>query len=123
MSGDKQPRAAFTVQVTEQDYIVAARVAAHTFRRAARRDYKTYRELYPTLRITLWEDTLTAEGADFARHDPYALFKRMIETRTLFVLLREDGSFLVLPKHDLPLDGGRVPEFLRATFARKYSRR
>lgn len=122
MSAEKQPRAAFTVQVTEQDYVAAAKALRFAGGRRAREQFQTYTRLFPTAQVSLWDDFLTVEGEGFSRSDPYALLLRLLETRTLFLMLREDGSFLILPKHDLPLDGGRVPSFLRETFARKYKR-
>lgn len=126
-----QPRAAFTVTVTEAEYRAAARVASRVSggfftRRAAKsavtRDYAVFSALLSPATVTLWEDSMEITGETFTRRDPYALLSLLAETPALFVLLREDDTFAVLPKRAMPVDGGRAAEFLRGTFSRKYRR-
>ncbi len=171
---ENQPRASFTVTVTEADYLAAARIASArggllagarrgawaalaaglllvfltralwvkvavaavavcaagliwwlSRRRVAaiaRRDFAVFASLLSPATAQLWEDEMRLVGAALTRIDPYALLPLMVETPTLFVFLREDGSFALLPKHDIPADGGRIHEFLRTTFARKTRR-
>lgn len=91
-------------------------------KRAARRDFAVYHALLSPATVTLWEDSMECAGERFCRRDPYAHLLYFAETASLFVVVREDGTFAVLPKHAMPIDGGRVATFLRETFARKYRR-
>lgn len=131
MAQELQPRAAFSVSVTEAEYVAAARVAARlsggllarrVSKAAAARDYAVFAALLSPATVTLWEDSMEIAGEAFTRRDPYALLPLLAETPALFVFLREDGTFAVLPKRAMPVDGGRVAEFLRGTFSRKYRR-
>lgn len=90
--------------------------------KAATADYQTYAALFSSTTVTLWEDWMELAGPGITRKDPYALLAGLVETPELFVFLRSDGRFAVCPKRDMPADGGQVPDFLRNTFARKYTR-
>ena len=91
----------------------------HLFRRTVTARYAVFSALFSTVQITLWEDTLDYEGNGCSRQESYALFSRLAESRRTFVLLREDGTFLVIPKADMSEE---TAAFLRTTFARKYRR-
>ncbi len=93
----------------------------HAFKRTTARNYAVFAATFPTVEITLWEDMLEYAGETCRWEEPYALFSRMVETRALFVLQREDGTFLAIPKNAVPTDGNAI-EFLRFTFARKYKK-
>lgn len=99
--------------------LVTLCVMHHIFTRTAAANYHVFATLFPTVRVTLWEDTLDYVGSSCARQEPYALFSRLVENGSSFILLREDGTFLVIPKKDLPPDDAAAA-FLRETFARKY---
>ena len=86
----------------------------------AARHYAVFSALYATATVTLWEDERELSGPAWRRQYAYALIPLLVETRTAFVFLRGDGRFVVLPKRDIPVDGGRVTTFLRTVFARKY---
>lgn len=84
--------------------------------------YHAFHHLLTPSQVSIYEDYMTISGEQFSRRDSYALLVRMVETPTLFVFVRADETFAVLPKHDMPMDGGQVYEFLRTVFARKYTR-
>ena len=88
----------------------------------ATRNYAVYSSLYSPATVTLWEDQMEVSGPAWRRQYAYAHIPLLVETCTAFVFLRGDGRFVVLPKRDMPLDGGRVIDFLRTVFARKYYR-
>lgn len=90
----------------------------HAFLRTATRQYAVFSTLFSTVQVTLWEDMLEYGGEGCRRLESYALFSRLVETRTALVLLREDGTFLVIPKTEAI--SAQTLEFLRLTFARKY---
>lgn len=90
----------------------------HAFLRTAARQYLVFSSLFPTVQVTLWEDMLEYNGENCRRQEPYALFSRLVETRTTLVLLHEDGSFLVIPKNEAI--SAETLDFLRRVFARKY---
>lgn len=122
-----QPFAAFSVTVSEADYVAAARAAARAGGRRvsaaqAKRDYAVFAALFSPAVVTLWEDTMEIAGAQFVRRDPYARLEKLLDTPAQFVLLREDGGFAVLPKREMPVDGGRVAAFLRGQFANRCRR-
>ncbi len=94
----------------------------YVFERTTARNYTVFSATFPTVEILLWEDTLEYKGTGCERCEAYALFSRLVETRTLFVLQREDGTFLVIPKQAIPADS-HAAEFLRFTFARKYKKK
>ena len=75
--------------------------------------------VFATVQVTLWEDTLVDVGNGCVRHESYALLSRLAVSRRACILLREDGSFLVIPKTQM--DDAALA-FLRTTFARKYRR-
>ena len=91
----------------------------HVFYRNVSVQYKVFSAVFATVQVTLWEDTLDYEGNGCVRHESYALFSRLVESRRAFVLLREDGMFLVIPKTTMD---DTATAFLRTTFARKYRR-
>lgn len=91
----------------------------YAFKRTVARDYTVFAATFPTADVILWEDTLEYNGEFCQRKEAYALFSGLAESRTLFVLQREDGTFLAIPKRALPADGAAA-DFLRFTFARKY---
>ena len=91
----------------------------HLFYRRVQMQYNVFSAVFSTVQVTLWDDTLDYEGNACARHESYALFSRLVESRRAFILLQEDGAFLVIPK--APMDDA-VIAFLRTTFARKYRR-
>ncbi len=174
MSAVNRPRAVFSVSITEEEYLRAARVASrnggrlrvvwtgfvlcaaltltvagalaaypwaalwlcavggtialvtlclmrYAFLRTAARDYRVFSAVFSTTEVTLWEDTLEYSGTSCCRKEAYALFSRLVENETQFLLLRDDGTFLLLPKQAFPTDG-HAADFLRVTFARKYRR-
>lgn len=175
MAQPVQPRAAFLMTVTQQEYVAAALVASrltgrlHTMRRvvpvgvvlvvllawlcrtrppvavgvliaglllwtaaalaarrsvesAAERDHAVFAAVLTPTTVTLWEDSLELSGEQLLRRDPYGCLSLLGETAALFVPVREDGTFVVLPKRAMPVDSGRAATFLRNTFARKYRR-
>lgn len=91
----------------------------HLFHRTVTTQYKVFSALFSTVQVTLWEDTLLYEGNGCTREESYALFSRLAESRRAFIFLHEDGTFLVIPKSDVP---DECVAFLRTTFARKYRR-
>ncbi len=91
----------------------------HLFHRAVTTQYKVFSALFSTVQVTLWEDTLIYEGNGCTREESYAHFSRLAESRRAFLFLREDGTFLVIPKTDASEE---CAAFLRTTFARKYRR-
>jgi len=93
----------------------------YAFTRKTAQDYRLFSAVFSTVQVTLWEDTLEYRGEHAVRKEGYALFSRLVESRALFVLLREDGTFLAIPKRDMPEDG-RAAAFLQLTFSRKYKR-
>ena len=92
----------------------------YAFGRAVARQYTVFSAMFPSVTVTLREDTLVYESERCERTEAYALFSCLVETGTLFVLQREDGTFLVIPK--TATDESTV-EFLRFTFARKYKKK
>ncbi|MBE6757671.1 MAG: YcxB family protein [Ruminococcaceae bacterium] len=91
----------------------------YAFGRTVARNYTVFSATFPTAEVVLWEDMLEYNGAYCRRNEAYALFSRLVESRTLFVLQREDGTFLVIPKRALATTDNAA-DFLRLTFARKY---
>ncbi len=91
----------------------------HLFHRIVTTQYAVFSALFSSVQVTLWEDTLDYEGNGCTRQESYALFSRLVESRRACILLREDGTFLVIPKADMPEE---CVSFLRTTFARKYRR-
>ena len=91
----------------------------HLFHRNVTTQYKVFSALFSTVQVTLWEDTLVYKGNNCTREESYALFSRLTESRRAFIFLHEDGTFLVIPKTDVPEE---CVAFLRTTFARKYRR-
>ncbi|MBE6768352.1 MAG: hypothetical protein E7549_05500 [Ruminococcaceae bacterium] len=92
----------------------------YAFDRTTARNYDVFCATFPTVEIVLWEDTLEYKSERCQRNEAYARFSRLVETRTLFVLQREDGTFLAIPK---AATDSRTEEFLRFTFARKYKKK
>ncbi len=91
----------------------------HLFHRTVTAQYAVFSALFSDVQVTLWEDTLDYEGNGCARQEEYALFARLAESRRAFIFLREDSTFLVIPKANVP---EAAATFLRTTFARKYRR-
>ena len=89
------------------------------FARTTARNYTVFSNTFPTVEIVLWEDMMEYRSECCKREEPYALFSRVVENSTLFVLQREDGTFLAIPKRAIAADP-HIAEFLRFTFARKY---
>lgn len=94
----------------------------YVFGRTVMRHYAVFSKTYPSVEIVLWEDTIEYKSARCERTEAYALFSRLVETAALFVLQREDGTFLVIPK-TATAENRHAEEFLRFTFARKYKKK
>lgn len=89
-------------------------------KKQAARDYAARRALLGPVVIELYADYVVTTGAHLTLNDPYALMAGCIETPRLFVLLKDGGRMLVLPKRCLPEEGGEeITAFLRLVFARR----
>ena len=132
---EKHPRAEAPVALTPEEYTAAALAAARLregallaaltrFRtkKEARQRAAGFSALYPEGRLLFFEDEAVTESGLLCRRDPYARLAAA-ETPTLFVILREDGSFVPFRKDALiGCGGGDAAAFLQTAFARRLRR-
>ena len=88
--------------------------------RRAREDFAVHHALMAGAEVSLRADDLVTVTPKATLTDPYALLPLCVETKTLFVLIKDRERMLTIPKRCFPKDGGeeRMNE-LRRVFTRK----
>ena len=89
-------------------------------RRQALKDYAVYAKIMEPAMLQLYADNAVTRSPMLTLYDQYALMVECIETRELFILIKDRERCLVLPKRCIPEDKRKeTAEFLRLTFVRK----